>query len=67
MYVCLCNGITDRQIAEAVAQGARSIEALRAATGCGSQCGSCLDHAAALIPKAKAFDLQATLNQLTPG
>ena len=30
MYVCLCNGITDREIRGAVAQGARSLADLQA-------------------------------------
>ncbi|MDC0214137.1 (2Fe-2S)-binding protein [Gammaproteobacteria bacterium] len=40
MYVCLCNAVTDKDIAEAVEQGATNFaevqEATRASTGCGS-------------------------------
>jgi bacterioferritin-associated ferredoxin len=41
MYVCLCRGVTDRQIREAVAQGASSMRALRQRLGVCSECGRC--------------------------
>ena len=41
MYVCLCKGITDRQIKAAIDNGASSIGQLRKALGVASQCGKC--------------------------
>ena len=41
MYVCLCKGITDRQIKSAIAEGASSIVQLRKCLGVASQCGKC--------------------------
>jgi bacterioferritin-associated ferredoxin len=41
MYVCLCKGITDRQIKAAVHDGARSLGKLRKSLGVASQCGKC--------------------------
>ncbi len=41
MYVCLCKGITDRQIKAAIDDGANSIKQLRKALGVASQCGKC--------------------------
>lgn len=41
MYVCLCKGITDRQIEAAVHDGARSLGKLRKTLGVASQCGKC--------------------------
>ena len=49
MYVCICNGITDRQILEAAANGCRSVAELTMRTGCGASCGSCLETAAAML------------------
>ncbi len=49
MYVCICNGITDRQIREAIAEGASSVEELHDTLGVASQCGSCSEHALSLI------------------
>lgn len=41
MYVCLCGGVTDRDIREAVAEGASSMRALRQRLGVCSECGRC--------------------------
>lgn len=41
MYVCLCKGITDRQIKAAIDDGANSIGQLRKNLGVASQCGKC--------------------------
>lgn len=41
MYVCLCTGTTDRQIKQAVFEGARSLAELREELGVASQCGQC--------------------------
>lgn len=49
MYVCICNGITDKQIRKAVAGGANSLQELRDELGVGSQCGSCTDYAMTLL------------------
>lgn len=49
MYVCICNGVTDRQIQEAAASGVRSVAELTMRTGCGATCGSCLDMAAGIL------------------
>jgi bacterioferritin-associated ferredoxin len=54
VYVCICNGVTDHQIREAVANGCVSVTELTMRTGCGSNCGSCLDMAADLIAQARA-------------
>ena len=49
MYVCLCNGVTDRHIREAVEKGCGSVSELTMRTGCGAGCGSCLDMAADMV------------------
>lgn len=41
MYVCLCKGVSDKAIRQAVAQGARSWRDVREQTGCATQCGKC--------------------------
>ena len=42
MIVCLCRGVSDREIRAAVAQGACSAEAVAASCGAGADCGSCM-------------------------
>lgn len=41
MYVCICKGITDSQITDAVADGATNLRQVRKALGVASQCGKC--------------------------
>jgi len=58
MYVCLCNALTDRQVRQAVADGACRPREVYGACGCRAQCSSCAramlatirDAAAALAP-----------------
>jgi bacterioferritin-associated ferredoxin len=45
MYICLCNAITDRQIAQAAECGARSPEDLAQHLGVGLGCGRCVSCA----------------------
>ena len=42
MYVCLCNAVTDSQIAQAVRGGCRDVADLSRELGLGTGCGSCL-------------------------
>jgi len=41
MYICVCNAVNERQVLEAVAQGARDLRDLRTELGVGSCCGRC--------------------------
>ena len=41
MYVCLCNGLTDAQIAAAIAGGARRPKEVYCACGSRAECGGC--------------------------
>jgi bacterioferritin-associated ferredoxin len=53
MYVCICNGITDKQISAAVASGASSLQELRDQLGVASQCGNCSDFAMSLLEESR--------------
>jgi bacterioferritin-associated ferredoxin len=55
MYICICNGVTDRDIRQAVEAGCRSVPELTMRTGAGATCGSCLDLAAQLMDEARAI------------
>lgn len=53
MYVCLCKGVTDRQIKAAVTEGtAASIGQLRKCLGVASQCGKCSVAAREILHEA---------------
>lgn len=41
MYVCLCLGVTDGQIREALYEGCCSYRDVRESLGVGTQCGKC--------------------------
>ena len=41
MYVCLCHGVTDGQIREAIYEGCCSYRDVRDSLGVGTQCGKC--------------------------
>ena len=41
MYVCLCNGVTDKEIAQAVSDGANNLSSVQNKTGAATGCGSC--------------------------
>jgi bacterioferritin-associated ferredoxin len=42
MFVCLCQGVTDTKIINAIHDGCNSIKAIRQCTGAASQCCKCL-------------------------
>ena len=52
MYVCVCHGITDRDIRRAAAEGVRSFAELQARTGCSDCCGCCEQEARATLDAA---------------
>lgn len=53
MYVCICNGITDRQIREAAQAGASDLSDLSAMTGCSTVCGSCGELALEILESTR--------------
>ncbi|MGA7950361.1 MAG: (2Fe-2S)-binding protein [Thiobacillaceae bacterium] len=54
MYVCVCQQVTDRDIHQAVAQGACRMRDLRKQLGVSSQCGKCAGCAKAVLQEARA-------------
>ncbi len=49
MYVCLCVGVTNKTVADAVAAGASTSKQVAAACGAGSECGRCLRTVRSII------------------
>jgi bacterioferritin-associated ferredoxin len=52
MYVCICSGVSDRQVRAALAAGARTLDDLSMALGVGVGCGCCRDAAREYIDAA---------------
>jgi bacterioferritin-associated ferredoxin len=55
MYICVCQGVTDRQITEAVASGASSLEDLQDQLGVAVTCGTCSIAAAQVLHESLAM------------
>lgn len=54
MYVCICKGITERQVKAAVDDGCTSLRELRAELGVASNCGKCACHVRDVLNEALA-------------
>ena len=52
MYVCICKGVTEKQVQQAAENGCRSIREVRLCLGVGSQCGKCVNHACKVLEKS---------------
>lgn len=55
MVVCVCNAIRERDVREAVRQGANDPCSAYASLGCRPRCGKCLPFARTLIDEARAI------------
>jgi len=50
MILCVCRGISDRHVVEAIQRGARTVDDItRSCPGAGAQCGSCRRDLEALL------------------
>ncbi len=63
MYVCICHGITDKDIQKAARSGVTNIHQLAAETGATTGCGSCLEMAEDIL-KQQSAQQPAFLNVL---
>ncbi len=57
MYVCLCNAVTDKEIAQAVSEGASNLSSVQNTTGAATGCGSCKRTAEIIIDQCLAEKL----------
>ncbi len=63
MFVCLCKGITDNDIRDAVMDGANNMRQVRAKLGVSTQCGQCACMAKSIVNEA-LDDMTANNNQV---
>jgi len=66
LYVCVCMAVTDRQIREAAAAGARNLKDLRRDLGVTSECGSCATHARRCLAEANESQRKAAKPKRLP-
>jgi bacterioferritin-associated ferredoxin len=52
MYVCICAAVSDRQIKQAVREGACSLDQLACCLGVGTVCGCCREMAQEILREA---------------
>ena len=64
MYVCLCHGVTDREIREAADSGVNSMRQLGKELGVGTQCGRCACSAREILRESRRPDYLAMANML---
>ena len=55
MYVCLCRGITDQDIKDAITNGAESYREVRDLLDLGTCCGRCAPEARTIISEEVAM------------
>lgn len=60
MYVCLCRGITDQDIQQAIADGAEDFRDVREMLDLGTCCGRCVPEAKAII-RAELAEIAARI------
>lgn len=67
MYVCICKGITEKQIQEAVtSRKSNNPKEILKALGVGSDCGTCVEDAVKTLLEAKAsspFEMKDSSNK----
>jgi bacterioferritin-associated ferredoxin len=49
VFICVCNGVTEGQIRDAVCSGASDLAQLRSSLGVGAGCGTCAAFAEQII------------------
>ena len=57
MYVCLCRGITEKQIEKQIAAGVNSLSALQEVLGVGVDCGSCCEYLQQMLSAASVAEV----------
>jgi bacterioferritin-associated ferredoxin len=52
MIVCLCRAVQERTVRAVIAQGTRTVEAVGAICGAGTDCGACCPMLTAMIAES---------------
>ena len=67
MVVCLCRGVTEREIRQHIRRGATCRKAVARACGAGSDCGQCAVMVAGLLAEATTQPGLGTLTLVAQG
>lgn len=63
MYICICNGITERDIEHCMSRGAGSLEDLQRELGVAAGCGCCREAACATLAERRPMQCEAAIAQ----
>ncbi|WP_420497097.1 (2Fe-2S)-binding protein [Sneathiella sedimenti] len=63
MYICLCNGLTDRDIKSAVASGAQRIANVYESLGAAPQCAKCTTNIRDIIRESAGNNAPVTVRR----
>lgn len=55
MYICVCNGITERDIRASAEEGTRTMHDLEKCLGVGAGCGKCRSAAKQILKESRAI------------
>ncbi|QUM78845.1 (2Fe-2S)-binding protein [Moritella sp. 5] len=58
MYVCICRGITDKQLIKSIDEGATTMKELSTELGIGNQCGKCCQCAKKVLHQTRLKQAQ---------
>ncbi|SEG04483.1 (2Fe-2S)-binding protein [Nitrosomonas ureae] len=64
MYVCICKGVTERALREAIYQGADRMRDLKACLGVTEQCGLCACHVKQVLDQT--LEQKSQMQDLAP-
>jgi len=67
MIICLCEGVSDREITLAVKSGANTLEQIAQKCRAGINCGSCHEQIVKIIETSKDLEEQKSCDIATPG
>jgi len=63
MYICICKGVTDSAIREAVNQGAERMRDLKNCLGVTEQCGLCACHTKEVLDQARLHKAERHIHE----
>lgn len=61
MYICVCNAVSDKDIIEAVNNGAHDLATIQAELGASAGCGTCRDYTERLIKQTLSSSIPENL------
>ncbi|MFC7645017.1 (2Fe-2S)-binding protein [Streptosporangium lutulentum] len=53
MYACVCRAVTENEVHDCIAAGAKSAKQIRDATGAGGDCASCVRKICAILKRSE--------------